>query len=207
MRQGLRDRVFNIKDEKDFWQTAHEVRDYQFSNNIVYHQFIKGLGRDTNNINNHSDIRFLPVEFFRNHKIITGNRPVEMIFESSGTTGSLPGKHLVSDLKLYEESFTKSFRHFYGNPEDYLICALLPSYTERRGSSLVYMAERLVKLSLHPYSGFYKDNTEELLRIIHEAKAGNHKILLLGVSFALLDLAEKSAPDLTYERTTERDAS
>ena len=86
-------------------------------------------------------IPFLPVEFFRNHKIVTGDYPVEMIFESSGTTGTIPGKHFVSDLRLYEESFLKSFRLFYGDPEEYLIAALLPSYTEREGSSLVYMAD------------------------------------------------------------------
>jgi phenylacetate-coenzyme A ligase PaaK-like adenylate-forming protein len=120
-----------------------------------------------------------------------------MIFESSGTTGTVAGKHLVSDLSLYEESFFKTFNLFYGEPGDYFIAALLPSYIERKGSSLVYMADKLIGKSLHPESGFYKGNTEDLVNALKKAKGQNHKILLLGVSFALLDLAENESPDLS----------
>ena len=120
-----------------------------------------------------------------------------MIFKSSGTTGVIAGKHFVNDLSLYEESFLKSFRLFYGEPQEFLIAALLPSYTEREGSSLVYMADNLIRISQNLYSGFFKSNIEDLIHAIKKSKADNLKILLIGVSFALLDLAENQSPDLS----------
>ncbi|HUX57694.1 MAG TPA: hypothetical protein VMV77_12025 [Bacteroidales bacterium] len=197
MNAVLRNRIFNIRNQNDFWETAHEVFKYQFDKNLIYNKFITGLGKNHVTINDPSLIPFLPVEFFRNQKIITGDLPVEMIFESSGSAGTIPGKHFVTDLKLYEESFLKSFRIFYGDPSEYIICALLPSYTEREGSSLVYMAENLIKRSQHALSGFYKSNIDELLHAVKEAQGANLKVLLLGVSFALLDLAETYLPDLS----------
>jgi phenylacetate-coenzyme A ligase PaaK-like adenylate-forming protein len=195
--KNLQKQIFNIKNGKDFSETALEVFDYQFNNNIIYHNFIKSLGKNPSEIKTCSEIPFLPVEFFKNHKIITGQLPVEMVFESSGTTGIAPGKHFISDLALYEKSFLKSFRLFYGKPEKYLIAALLPSYTERENSSLVYMADNLIKRSKNPSSGFYRDNIGELLNTIRKAKEEKQKILLLGVSFALLDLAENQTPDFS----------
>jgi len=193
----LQDSIFNIKTHTDFWEATLTVFNYQYNNNKVYKEFVSLLGRDLTSVKAHSDIPFLPVEFFRNHKIISGERPVEAIFESSGTIGVIPGKHFVSDLKLYETSFEKSFNLFYGKPEDYMIIALLPSYTEREGSSLVYMADKLINKSHHPGSGFYKDKTESLLNAIKKGKEEGARILLLGVSFALLDLAESESPDLS----------
>jgi hypothetical protein len=197
MRTGWRDRIFNIREESDFWESALEIFNYQYKKNTVYQNFIDSIGKDVPKVKTPFDIPFLPVEFFRNHKILTGDIPVEITFESSGTTGVTPGKHYVNDLSLYEESFLKSFRFFYGDPEEFLIAALLPSYTERKGSSLVFMADNLIKESRNLLSGFYKDNMEELLLVIKESKGKNGKILLLGVSFALLDLAEKISPDLS----------
>ncbi len=197
MISDLRNRIFNIKDQSDFWETALEVFKYQVNNNIVYREFIESLGKDRARINNAEEIPFLPVEFFRNKKIVTGTRHVEMTFESSGTTGFTPGRHFINDLTLYTESFLRTFRQFYGDPDDYLIAALLPSYTEREGSSLVYMADRLIKESKNPLSGFYKENYEYLLSSLRRGKEKKQKILLLGVSFALLDLAEKYSPDLS----------
>lgn len=195
--QNLRKRIFKINNKKDFRETILEVFNFQYNDNVVYHDFIKSLGKDTSKIKSPDKIPFLPVEFFRNHKIITGSLPVEMIFESSGTTGVTPGKHYVSDLSLYEDSFLRSFRLFYGEPEQFLIAALLPSYTEREGSSLVYMADNLIKRSRNPHSGFYRDHNEELILTIKKAKEEKQKILLLGVSFALIDLAENQSPDLS----------
>lgn len=195
--QNLRNRIFKINNKKDFSETILEVFNFQYSNNIVYNDFIKSLGKDPSKIKSPDKIPFLPVEFYRNHKIISGNMPVEMIFESSGTTGVTPGKHFVIDLSLYEDSFLESFRIFYGEPEQFLIAALLPSYTEREGSSLVYMADNLIKKSRNPHSGFYKDHAEELILTIKKAKEDKQKILLLGVSFALIDLAENQSPDLS----------
>lgn len=197
MRTDLRNRIFNIKDQTDFLKIALEIFDYQYNKNTVYQNFITSLGKNHDAIKTPDDIPFLPVEFFRNQKIVTGDLPVEMIFETSGTTGVAPGKHFVNDLSLYEESFLKTFSLFYGDPGEYLIFALLPSYTDREGSSLVYMADKLIERSLHTLSGFYKGNIEDLLKAIRKANTGDQKILLFGVSFALLDLAEKQSPDLS----------
>ena len=195
MSTDLRDRIFNINDQTDFWLTAREIFNYQFDKNTVYHEFIKGLGKNRDKVKNVAEIPFLPVEFFRTQKIITGDLPVEMIFESSGTTVDAPGRHFVNDLSLYEESFFKTFRLFYGDPGEFLICALLPSYTERKASSLVYMADKLIQISEHRLSGFYKGDNVELIQSVRIAKEENQKTLLLGVSFALLDIAETYSPD------------
>lgn len=197
MKTDLRNRIFNIRDQEEFLGIAKEVFDNQYSRNPVYHTFINCLRKSHDSVERLDDIPFLPVEFYRDQKIVTGNLPVEMIFVSSGTTGIQPGKHFVNDLSLYEESFLKSFRLFYGDPQEFLIAALLPSYTDRAGSSLVYMIDKLIRESHHPQSGFYKSNPEELLQVIFKAKEARQKTLLLGVSFALLDLAENHSPDLS----------
>jgi len=193
----LRNRIFGIKSKADFWGNALEIFNYQYDNNNIYHDFINSLGKDRSKIKTLYDIPFLPVEFFRNHKVITGDLPVEKIFESSGTTGTTPGKHFVIDLSLYEDSFLRSFIQFYGQPEEYLVAALLPSYTEREGSSLVYMVDNLIQRSKNPHSGFYKNNIEDIVPAIKKAKEEKQKILLIGVSFALLDMAENKPPDLS----------
>jgi phenylacetate-coenzyme A ligase PaaK-like adenylate-forming protein len=194
---SLQRRIFDIKNNTDFLETALEIFNYQYKNNTVYHDFIKSLGKEPSKIKSPSEVPFLPVEFFRNHKIITGDFPADRIFESSGTTGITTGKHYVKDLKLYEESFIRSFRLFYGEPQDYLIVALLPSYVEREGSSLVYMADHLIKRSCSPHSGFYMDDCTGLIQTIKKAREEKQKVFLLGVSFALLDLAENQSPDLS----------
>ncbi len=158
--------IFDIRSQNDFISATKKVFDYQYNKNNLYHSFLKSLGNNNGQINSVYDIPFLPVEFFRNHKVLTGDFSVEMIFESSGTTGSFPGRHYVNSLQLYEESFTRAFSLFYGNPEDYLIAALLPSYTERENSSLVYMVDRLIKMSQNRKGGFYKDGFDSLLETI-----------------------------------------
>jgi len=195
--KNLQRRIFEIKSKIDFSGIALEVFNYQYNNNIIYHDFVKSLGKNPSEISSPFEIPFLPVEFFRNYKITSGDYPVEMIFESSGTAGVIPGKHYVNDLSLYEVSFLKTFGLFYGDPEEFLIVALLPSYLEREGSSLVYMADNLIKRSHNPKSGFYKNNIADLLLTINMAKEAKQKVLLLGVSFALLDLAENESPDLS----------
>jgi phenylacetate-coenzyme A ligase PaaK-like adenylate-forming protein len=197
MTASLRDRIFSISGEKEFWNTTLDVFSYQYENNPVYKEFINALGKGRNRVRSPVDLAYLPVGFFRNHRIITAGQPEQIIFESSGTTGTMPGRHYVADLALYEESFLRSFRQFYGEPSDFLIIALLPSYIERERSSLVYMADRLIKESRHTLSGFYKGNNATILKVISEGKSKGEKILLLGVSFALLDLAESGAVDLS----------
>jgi phenylacetate-coenzyme A ligase PaaK-like adenylate-forming protein len=193
MKNKLRERIFSLRDDSDFSLTALEIFNYQYNNNTVYREFADNLGRNPSNVLNINQIPFLPVELFRNHTVITGSVRVEMIFESSGTTGTITGKHYVKDLKLYEESFFRTFRMFYGEPSEYIITALLPSY--RPGSSLVYMVSRLIEESGDPSGGFYRNNHEDLIRVIKRAEG--KKVLLIGVSFALLDLAEKYSPDLS----------
>ena len=195
--QHLQKKIFNTDGENDFLETALEVFHYQYLNNPVYHYFTDSLRKNPSDIHTLQDIPFLPVEFFRNHQIITGDPSFETVFESSGTTGMNPGKHFVRDLALYEESFLRSFRLFYGDPDEYVIAALLPSYTERSGSSLVYMAEHLIKKSRNSYSGFYRNSNCNLFYAVEKARSEEKKILLLGVSFALLDLAEASPADLS----------
>ncbi len=197
MTAALKDSIFEIKSREDFWEAALGVFNYQSGQNEIYSQFLNALGKTGGSPESIADVPFLPVEFFRSHKVLTGSRPVEKVFESSGTTGVLPSKHFVSDLSLYEKSFSKTFRLFYGDPGNYCIIALLPSYTEREGSSLVYMADSLIRDSRHPLSGFYKGNDKALLNALKRSDDRDKKILLIGVSFALLDLAERWSPDLS----------
>jgi phenylacetate-coenzyme A ligase PaaK-like adenylate-forming protein len=197
MTGDLRKRIFSIRNRDDFKDAALEVFRYQHDNNPLYKSFTDNLRKGKSSPTSINELTFLPVELFRNHKIITGDRPEETVFESSGTTGATTGRHYVCDLSLYEESFFKAFRLFYGSPEEYIIAALLPSYVERSGSSLVYMADKLIKTSNDPLSGFYKGNPEELITALKSGRKEGRKVLLLGVSFALLDLAEEYSPDLS----------
>jgi hypothetical protein len=190
-------RVFNIKNQDDFQNTALEIFKYQADNNSIYRDFINLLGLDPGNVTSYKDIPFLPAEFFKQHKIITGNLQPVMVFESSGTMGTSSSKHYIVDPLICEESFTRTFQLFYGDPEEFFIAALLPSYIERKNSSLVYMVNGLIKRSAYPDSGFYKENIKELLSNIKTAESKNRKILLIGVSYAILDLAEQYAPDLS----------
>lgn len=196
MKDIFRDKIFNIENQS-FSDIALELFNYQYDNNAIYNAFINSLGKSREKIKDIHDIPFLPVEFFRNHIILTGKFPVDTIFESSGTTGTMPGRHFVKDLELYEESFLKAFTFFYGDPSELVITALLPSYIERRGSSLIYMFDKLIQRTGDEQSGFYKDDLIHLIDVIRRKKQQNKKILLIGVSFALLDLAEKLSPDLS----------
>jgi len=196
MKPVLINNIFTISDQKSFYNKALEVFRYQAVNNLLYKEYIDNLHVDRNSVSSLTDIPFLPTGFFRNHKIVTGNKPVTMVFESSGTTGTSTSRHFVADIETYKESLLRTFRIFYGDPAEYFIAALLPSYTERENSSLVFMVKTLIKCTGFPLSGFYKDNIDEMLSNIDTARGTNRKILLIGVSFALLDLAEKYSPDL-----------
>jgi len=189
--------VFNITSEGKFEQNALEVFRYQAKNNLVYQKFIQLLNVDINKINKIEKIPFLPIQFFKTHQILSDNNPIEETFYSSGTTGMELSKHLVTNIELYKKSFTKGFHHFYGNIEDYTILALLPNYLERKGSSLVYMVEDLIQKSKKKESGFYLNNIEELALKLVELDTKGEKILLIGVSFALLDLIELKQFELT----------
>src|SRR5210317_1024926 len=181
---------FNIRSERDFEQVALNIFKFQATYNNPYGTFINYLGINPTTIHSVEQIPFLPIEFFKSHKIVSNSNPVEKTFLSSGTTGQTQSKHYVTDLKVYEESFQKGFELFYGNIEEYTVLALLPAYLEREGSSLVYMADALIKASHKPKSGFYLHNLKTLAHHLKQLDAEGKKVLLIGVSFALLDLIE-----------------
>lgn len=193
---NLKNQIFNISSQQQFDKVAIDVFNYQYQNNAVYHQFCELLGADVATIKTKDKIPFLPIEFFKSHEIKTGEFKEEITFLSSGTTGKNQSKHHIKSLHTYEDSFQKCFQKFYGNITDYCVLALLPSYMEREGSSLIYMTEWLVKKSNHPLSGFYLNNLDDLIKTIERLKVEHQKTILLGVSFALLDLAEKHQLDL-----------
>ncbi|MDR5589294.1 acyl transferase [Christiangramia sp. SM2212] len=187
----LENRIFEISNNTEFEDVALEVYKHQFHNNTVYREFSSYLNRNPDNVKSITDTPFLPIEFFKSRKIITGNQEPQVTFTSSGTTGTTTSKHHVTDLKLYEQSFLRTFKKFYGDPEEYIFLALLPSYLERQGSSLIYMADHLIKASNNKESGFYLNDLEALSKKLTELDSVSKKVFLIGVSFALLDLIEK----------------
>ncbi len=189
--QHLEEHILHIESAGEFDSLVLEVFRLQADQNNVYARYLSLLNVDPGKVDTTDKIPFLPIELFKTHRIILGNHTPEVIFRSSGTTGQQPSSHFVASEKLYRESFLKTFTSFYGNPEDLCILALLPSYLERDDSSLVYMMNHLVELSRHPGSGFYLHNLDELADQLKLRNADGYPTLLLGVSFALLDLAEK----------------
>ncbi|MFB9056605.1 acyl transferase [Mariniflexile ostreae] len=182
--------IFNIKTDQAFEKTALNLFKFQFKNNKVYRSFCDLLYKHPSDVKTVNDIPFLPIQFFKTHEVLSSPAPIETVFTSSGTTGSAVSKHAVTDLNIYKESFTKGFQGFYGNLKDYVVLALLPSYLDRDGSSLIYMVNDMIAMSHHPKSGFYLDNLSELKDTLIRLDAQGKKILLIGVSFALLDLIE-----------------
>ncbi|MFA5619634.1 MAG: acyl transferase [Weeksellaceae bacterium] len=184
----LKEEIFGIRDESDFKEIALKVFRYQAEYNPVYKEFLHYLNLNVSTIRSVEQIPFLPIRFFKSFDIVTGNAVPEVVFTSSGTTGAQPSRHVVSDLRFYHESLARSFRYFYGNLQDYTIFALLPSYLERQGSSLIDMVEFWLKTS--GKGGFYLYNHEELCRDLLEHEKTGNKAILIGVSFALLDFVE-----------------
>lgn len=154
--------IFSISGQKQFEKIALKVFRFQYENNLVYKKFCDLLKTDVQKVKSLQQIPFLPIQFFKSHEVVSNTNPVQEIFISSGTTGMITSKHLVTDVALYEESFRKGFSEFYGTIEDYVVLALLPSYLEREGSSLIYMVKDLIELSNQPESGFYLHNHDEL---------------------------------------------
>ncbi len=197
--------IFRIRDRKTFRAAALEVFNFQARHTPVYREYLSTLQVEPNRIKEPEEIPFLPIEFFKSHRVLEEGKEPEVTFESSGTTETIPSRHPVADAGLYRDSFTQAFRLFYGDPGQYCILALLPSYLERKDSSLVYMMEYLIKHSKHPDSGFYLDQFTALSEILQTRNRDKHPTLLLGVSFALLDLAERSPlplePNVTVMET------
>jgi hypothetical protein len=163
-----------------------ELFHFQAENNPVYHQFIKAIGKSTT-ATDLSEIPFLPISFFKTHKIISGNSQPAEVFFSSGTTGTEQSQHFVADPSFYLENTVRNFGYFYGHPSEYTFLALLPGYVDRPGSSLIRMVDHFITLGS---GGFYPDDHAGLLNAIEIASTGNKKIILWGVTYALLDFAE-----------------
>ena len=172
-----------------FQGMALEMFRFQYNQNALYRQFCDSLGVQPDSIKSILQIPFLPVQLFKSHEVKTTEFEEEIVFESSGTTTSCNSHHFVKDTDLYKKSFTKGFELFYGNPSDWCIIGLLPSYLERQNSSLVYMVGDLIKQSRHELSGFYINDFHKLYNTLLHNEILNQPTLLIGVTFALLDFA------------------
>jgi phenylacetate-coenzyme A ligase PaaK-like adenylate-forming protein len=183
-------KIFEIKTSSEFKKLALEIFNFQYDNNNVYQRFCSYLGKSKSNVTAMEEIPYLPIEFFKSKRVLINNQKPQIVFESSGTTGQYVSKHYVANLSIYQKSYLKTFEYFYGNIADYCVLALLPSYMEREGSSLIYMVKDLIEKSRNPKSGFYLDNKSDLLKTLQDLDDSANKNILIGVSYALLDISE-----------------
>jgi len=183
--------ALKIQNANEFEIQALKTFQYQYSQVKVYHDWVNYLGVNPAQVQKVTDIPFLPISVFKTHQVLSKNLPTQIVFKSSGTTGMERSQHFVHRLDVYEESFTKGFEWFYGDIVNYTILALLPSYLEQGESSLVYMVDDLIKKSNNPDSGFYLNNYNDLIAKLKVLESKNQKTILLGVSYALLDLVEQ----------------
>jgi hypothetical protein len=187
----LAQRIFNIPDTKEFNELALEIFRFQHKNNNVFRVFVNALVERPEAIDHPEQIPFLPISFFKTHRISSGGFGEEVVFSSSGTTGSQTSRHNVKDADLYRRSYLGAFERFYGSPEDYTILGLLPSYLEREGSSLIYMVDDLISRSRSEESGFFLRDYEMLFNLLNRLQKKKKKTILIGVTYALLEFAEK----------------
>jgi len=185
------DDIFTIQNADQFTDLALKLFNHQAENNPVYKKYLFHLGTNISDVDALNKIPFLPIEFFKTHKLITGQEEPVKTFFSSGTGGMTRSSHFVTDLDLYERSFFTAFENQYGKSENYCVLALLPGYLENESSSLVYMVDGLIKKSEHSKSGFYLNNINDLIQTLELCKKQNEKVILFGVSYALIDLADK----------------
>ena len=182
--------IFNVKNKSAFTVKALEVFKYQYANNQVYQDYCNAINIGENHVREVEQIPFLPIRFFKSQKVIVHGIKAEKVFVSSGTSGGSFSRHFVGKLEVYQSSFVKCFEAQYGPLEEFCILALLPSYLEQKDASLVYMVKEMINQSSHSDSGFYLDNIESLVNQLGALFNKGQKVLLLGVSFALLDLIE-----------------
>ena len=183
--------IFTISNQKQFEKIALKIFRFQYDNNFVYREFCELLNIEKGSVKSLQQIPFLPIQFFKSHNVVSNGNSIQETFTSSGTTGMITSKHLITDITLYEESYHNAFSEFYGNIENYVVLAVLPSYLERSGSSLIYMVKDLITLSKNENSGFYLNNYEELISKLIELDTADQNVILIGVTYALLDLIEK----------------
>ncbi len=195
--EKLIQQVFSIRNDNDFLELAISIFQLQYSHNFLFRKFSDLVGCQPEKVTCIEQIPFLPISFFKTHKVQTFSFEPETEFESSGTTGSTFSKHYIKNVEIYEKSFVKTFEAFYGTINQYCILALLPSYLERSNSSLIYMVKRLMNISGHPLNNFYLFNYKELTEVIMQLEMQNQKILLIGVTYALLEFAQQYPMKLT----------
>ena len=174
-----------------------ELFRFQATTNPVYKKYLALLGEDPSLVRKLDDIPFLPIEFFKNHSVKAGSWNHQQVFTSSGTTGQQTSKHYLYSESFYKQHSQNCFESFYGNLKEYCVLALLPAYLERKGSSLVYMADHFIKTSLDVDSGFFLDDWQSLAALLLKKKQSGQKTLLLGVSFAIMDFSEQYSMDLS----------
>lgn len=196
--QNLKVDILKHLNEDNFERLALQIFRYQFENCEVYQKFCGLLHKTPEQINQIQDIPFLPIEFFKSHKILSSQNKIQKIFTSSGTSGQQTSNHYINDLDLYEKNSIKIFESIYGSLESYAILALLPSYLERDGSSLVYMINHFIQKSGHPENGFFLNNHKELYQKLNNLEQQGQKTLLIGVSFGLLDFIEIYKMELNH---------
>ena len=184
-----REKIFGIASEREFNFFALEVFRHQYSQNEVYREFVDALRINALNIARVEEIPFLPIEFFKSRNVVCGNMPPQAIFRSSGTTGMVRSRHLVTDLALYRHSFIKGFERCYGNPENVQFLALTPTPEQAPDSSLVYMIQQLMDLSSSPENGFFLANHSGLHARLRQQRARGRSVVLIGLTYALLDFA------------------
>jgi len=183
-------KILNVTDAA-FPELALEVFRHQYTHHGVYRAYVKAIGANAKKVESPEQIPFLPIRFFKSHEIKTGSFVAETVFESSGTTGTINSRHFIKNIAWYEQVFTKIFQQFYGDIENWCIIGLLPSYLERKNSSLVHMVNRLVEKTANLHSGFYMYDFDQLAEVLFELEKNDQPVLLIGVSFALLDFAER----------------
>lgn len=189
--------LLNIPDENYFEKQALQVFHYQYKHNKLYKSYVDLLKIKIMDIQQLEQIPFMPISFFKTHFMQTGQWKEQVIFRSSGTAGAQKSQHLIKDIVLYQQGVEKSFNQFYGDFNDFAILALLPSYVEREDSSLVYMVNHWMRKSNHPANAFYLNDLEKLKQQLLRLKEQEQKVILMGVSFALLDFAEQNQLDLS----------
>lgn len=183
--------LFSISNQKQFEKIALKVFRFQYENNLVYKEFCDFMKVKVQEVKSLKQIPFLPIQFFKSHTVVSNTNPIQETFTSSGTSGQITSRHCVTDSSIYEESYRKGFAQFYGNIEDYVVLALLPSYLEREGSSLIYMFKDLIEKTKHPESGFYLNDYNALTDKLIALDNSGQNVILIGVTYALLDLIEQ----------------
>lgn len=199
----LESAIFQIKNDIQFEALALEVFKFQYNQNRTYRSFCNHLKIKVEQVDTVKKIPFLPIQLFKYHTILADGMQAKCSFKSSGTSGQEHSWHHVAKINLYRESFTKAFESYFGNPENFAILALLPSYQEQGNSSLVFMVQELIAMSKHPQSGFYLNQTEELITTLKQLEAAKQPTILFGVSYALLDLIEKHDLSCQYTKIVE----